>query len=106
VGATLSEALTTENKSSKVGNGPNTGMQFYEAYLRAVGAINGNEKNVEWWGKDVDERCKDFEGGKLLETFLSKYFCLVYDGEINWRRGNRDGDQHYGRKRHRVRPPL
>ena len=64
-----------------MGVGPNTGMQFYEAYLRAVGAINGNEKNVEWWGKDVDERCKDFEGGKLLETFLSKYFCLVYDGE-------------------------
>ena len=55
-------------------------MQFYENYLRAIGAIHGNH-GVDWWGKSLDSRCKDFEGGKLLETFLSKYFCLVYYGE-------------------------
>ena len=81
VGATLSEAVTTEEKSSKIGAGPNTGMAFFEEWLRSIGAVNGNAANVEWWGASVDERCKDFEGRKLLETFLCKRFCLVYDGE-------------------------
>ena len=29
----------------------------------------------------MDQRCKDFCGRKLLDTFLCKYFCLCYDGE-------------------------
>lgn len=81
VGATLSEAITTENQSSKVGVGPNTGQAFHEEWLRAIGAVNGNAANVEYWGSEVDARCKKFEGGKLLETFLCKRFCMVYDGE-------------------------
>jgi hypothetical protein len=26
-------------------------------------------------------KCNEWEGGDLLQTFLSKYFCIVYDGE-------------------------
>ena len=81
VGAELSEAITTENKSGKVRVPPNTGNAFLESYLRAIGAVNGNAKNVEFWGKDLDQKCKDHNGRKLLDTFLSKYFCLCYDGE-------------------------
>jgi len=81
VGAELSEAITTENKSGKVGTGPNTGQAFLEAYLRAIGAVNGNKAGVEFWGKELDMRCKPHCGGDLLETFLSKHFCLCYDGE-------------------------
>ena len=36
---------------------------------------------MEFWGKELDMRCKDFCGRKLLDTFLCKYFCLCYDGE-------------------------
>ena len=43
--------------------------------------MNGNKDKVEFWGKDLDMRCKDHCGGKLLETYLSKFFCLCYDGE-------------------------
>ncbi len=75
VGATLSEAVTTEEKSSKIGAGPNTGMAFFEEWLRSIGAVNGNAANVEWWGASVDERCKDFEGRKLLDTFLCELLC-------------------------------
>ncbi len=83
VGAELSEAITTENKSTKIAapGSPNTGLAFLEQYLRCIGAVNGNAKNVEFWGKDLDSRCKDHCGGKLLDTFLCKYFCLCYDGE-------------------------
>jgi hypothetical protein len=81
VGAELSEAVTTENKSGKVGVAPNTGQAFLEQYLRAIGAVNGNKDKVEFWGKDLDMRCKDFCGRKLLDTFLCKFFCLCYDGE-------------------------
>ena len=50
--------------------------------LRAIGAVNGHEQEKEFWGKDLDAlRCNDWEGGDLLQTFLSKYFCCVYDGE-------------------------
>ena len=77
----MSESITTENKSGKVGSGPNTGQAFLEQYLRAIGAVNGNKDKVEFWGKDLDMRCKDHCGGKLLDTFLCKYFCLCYDGE-------------------------
>ena len=52
-----------------------------ESYLRAIGAVNGNKAGVEFWGKDLDARCKPHCGGDLLETFLSKHFCLCYDGE-------------------------
>ena len=27
------------------------------------------------------DKCNKWEGGDLLETFLTKYFCCVYDGE-------------------------
>jgi hypothetical protein len=81
VGAELSEAITTENKGKKVGAPPNTGQAFLEQYLRAIGAVNGNRDKVEFWGKDLDMRCRDFCGRKLLDTFLCKYFCLCYDGE-------------------------
>ena len=56
-------------------------MAFLEQYLRAIGAVNGNAKNVEFWGKDLDMRCKDHAGRKLLDTFLCKYFTLCYDAE-------------------------
>ena len=36
----------------------------------------------KFWGRDLDPlHCNDWEGGDLLQTFLSKYFCCVYDGE-------------------------
>ena len=83
VGAELSEAVTTENRSGKVAaeDSPNTGQAFLEQYLRSIGAVNGNREKVEFWGKDLDMRCKDHCGRKLLDTFLCKYFCLCYDGE-------------------------
>jgi len=43
--------------------------------------VNGNKAGVEFWGKELDMRCKPHCGGDLLETFLSKHFCLCYDGE-------------------------
>ena len=44
--------------------------------------MNGHEQETEFWGKDLDPvKCNSFEGGDLLETFLNKYFCCVYDGE-------------------------
>jgi hypothetical protein len=81
VGAELSEAITTEDKTQVVGPAPNTGMAWLEAYLRAIGAVNGNQAGVEFWGKDLEYMAKDFCGRKLLDTFLCKYFCLCYDGE-------------------------
>ena len=43
--------------------------------------MNGNKAGVEFWGKELDMRCKPHCGGDLLETFLCKHFCLCYDGE-------------------------
>ena len=58
------------------------GMKYLEAYLRAIGAVNGSESDVEFWGKDLEPlKCNDWEGGDLLQTFPSKYFVAVYDGE-------------------------
>ena len=60
----------------------NTGMAYLEAYLRAIGAVNGQEQSTEFWGKNVyPDLCNEWEGGDLLQTFLSKYFVCVYDGE-------------------------
>ena len=61
---------------------PNSGMAFLEAYLKSIGAVNGHEQDVEYWGRKLDpEKCAVHEGGELLQTFLSKYFVAVYDGE-------------------------
>jgi len=82
VGTEVSEAVTLENSSGSLVDSVNTGMEFLEAYLRAIGAVNGHEQEKEFWGKDLDPvKCNSFEGGDLLETFLNKYFCCVYDGE-------------------------
>ena len=60
----------------------NTGMAYLEAYLRAIGAVNGHEQATEFWGRNLSPNlCNEWEGGELLQTFLSKYFCCVYDGE-------------------------
>jgi len=86
VGTEVSEAVSLE-PSAQVGLNPvaanrATGMPFLEAYLRAIGAVNGQEQTKEFWGKDLDPlKCNNWEGGDLLETFLSKYFVCVYDGE-------------------------
>ena len=88
VGTEVSEAITLEDTTrglcSFAGDNtenPNNGMAFLEAYLRSIGAVNGHEQEVEFWGRDLDLRCNSWCGGDLLETFLSKYFVAVYDGE-------------------------
>ena len=44
--------------------------------------MNGQEQETEFWGKDLEpNKCNRWEGGDLLQTFLAKYFCCVYDGE-------------------------
>jgi hypothetical protein len=63
------------------GANPNTGMPFLEAYLKSIGAVNGHEQDVEYWGRKLDYNCNKWEGGDLLQTFLTKYFVAVYDGE-------------------------
>ena len=84
VGTEVSEAVTLEDPGQTLVaalNNPNTGQAFLEAYLRAIGAVNGKASDVEFWGKNLDPRCNLFEGGDLLQTFLSKYFVACYDGE-------------------------
>ena len=90
VGTEVSEAVTLEKPSGNLvpkvlpgagGGNVNTGLGFLEAYLRAIGAVNGHEQDTEFWGRDIDTRCNEWEGGDLLQTFLAKYFCCVYDGE-------------------------
>ena len=96
VGTEVSEMVSLSNRSKGLGNyvigfggnpdvalgdNPNTGMPFLEAYLKSIGAVNGHEQDVEYWGRSLDARCADHEGGELLQTFLSKYFVAVYDGE-------------------------
>lgn len=87
VGTEVSEAVTLENSSGNLVPGTqananvNNGMKFLEAYLRAIGAVNGQEQDTEFWGRFLDQNCNVFEGGDLLQTFLSKYFVAVYDGE-------------------------
>ena len=58
----------------------NTGMAFLEAWLRAIGAVNGNETKVDYWGSKLDERMRKHVGGDLLETFLCKYFVMCFSG--------------------------
>lgn len=83
VGTEVSEAVTLEDSTKDLtGNSVNTGLAYLEAYLRAIGAVNGHEQDTEFWGRDLDPiKCNAWEGGDLLQTFLSKYFCCVYDGE-------------------------
>ena len=85
VGTEVSEAVTLEKSSGNLVPGAdniNTGMAFLEKYLRSIGAVNGHEQETEFWGRELDPlRCNDHEGGNLLQTFLSKYFVAVYDGE-------------------------
>jgi len=90
VGTEVSEPVSLENTSKSLqgvytgvpGDNPNSGMAFFEAYLKSIGAVNGHEQDVEYWGRDLDPlKCKPHEGGDLLQTFLHKYFCCVYDGE-------------------------
>ena len=85
VGTEVSEAVSlTESNGNLVPSSANinTGLPYLEAYLRAIGAVNGKEQDVEFWGRKPDPmRCNDWEGGDLLQTFLSKYFVAVYDGE-------------------------
>jgi len=95
VGTEVSEPIALQDQSKGLnvfsravgdvaasGANPNTGMEFLEAYLKSIGAVNGHEQDVEYWGRKLDPlRCKPHEGGELLQTFLSKYFVAVYDGE-------------------------
>ena len=91
VGTEVSEPVTLEDTSiglegiydrtNLIAN-VNSGMAFFEAYLKSIGAVNGHEQDKEYWGRDLDPlKCRDHEGGDLLQTFLHKYFCAVYDGE-------------------------
>ena len=70
-----------DRRNGNGGQNPNTGMAFLEAYLKSIGAVNGHEQDIEYWGRDNNPLCNDWEGGDLLQTFLSKYFVAVYDGE-------------------------
>ena len=79
VGTEVSEAVTLESDGG-IG-GLNNGMSYLEAYLRAIGAVNGHEQETEFWGRELDKDCNLWEGGDLLKTFLAKYFVCVYDGE-------------------------
>ena len=96
VGTEVSEPVSLENTSKSLAgvfaqqgvnadraplDNPNTGMAYLEAYLKSIGAVNGHEQDVEYWGRELDSRCKLHEGGDLLATFLHRYFCCVYDGE-------------------------
>ena len=57
-------------------------MAYLEAYLKSIGAINGSTDTTQYWGKDLEKyKCNEWEGGDLLQTFLSKYFVCCYDGE-------------------------
>ena len=92
VGTEVSEPVTLEDTSKGLSvytrdnalmeANPNSGMAFLEAYLKSIGAVNGHEQDVEYWGRNLDpNKCKDHEGGDLLQTFLHRYFVAVYDGE-------------------------
>ena len=85
VGTEVSEVVGLEDSTGDLvpdAANINTGMAYLEAYLRAIGAVNGHEQEKEFWGRDLDPlHCNDWEGGDLLQTFLSKYFVAVYDGE-------------------------
>lgn len=82
VGTEVSEPVTLNKSSGDFGDPENTGLGFLEAYLRSIGAVNGHEKDIEYWGSDIHPlKCNEFEGGDLLKTFLSKYFVCCYDGE-------------------------
>ena len=90
VGTEVNEPVTLEKASGDLdvystdtpAANPNSGMAFLEAYLKSIGAVNGHEQDVEYWGRKLDpEKCAVHEGGELLQTFLSKYFVAVYDGE-------------------------
>ena len=73
--------MTCEDQGKKIGVAPNTGYQYLEAYLRSIGAIDDNLNKQEFWGKELCEMCKAHCGQDLLETFLCKYFCCVYNAE-------------------------
>jgi hypothetical protein len=92
VGTEVSEPVSLEDTGKTLddagfrdtgrgGNCPNTGMSFLEAYLKSIGAVNGHEQDVEYWGRKLDYNANPWEGGDLLQTFLSKYFVAVYNGE-------------------------
>ena len=92
VGTEVSEPVTLEDTSKSLenieergggegGSNPNSGMAFLEEYLKSIGAVNGHEQDVEFWGRQLDSRCNPWEGGDLLKTFLAKYFVAVYNGE-------------------------
>ena len=60
----------------------NSGMGYLEAYLKAIGAVNGQMDKTDFWGQEMNKYlCSDYSGGDLLQTFLSKYFTVCYDGE-------------------------
>ena len=82
MGTELAAAITTADRVGKVGDDDsgNTGMAFLEAWLRAIGAVNGNEAKVDYWGSTLDPRMPKHVGGDLLETFLCKYFVMCYSG--------------------------
>ena len=73
--------MTCEDQGKRIGEDPNTGYQYLEAYLRSIGAIDDNLNKQEFWGKDLCEMCKPHCGQDLLETFLCKHFCCVYNAE-------------------------
>ena len=85
VGTEVSEAVTLEKSSGDLNptaDNTNTGLAYLQAYLKAIGAVNGEMQKTEFWGSDIQKyKCNDWEGGDLLQTFLSKYFCCVYNGE-------------------------
>lgn len=85
VGTEVSEAVGLTDSTGDLipsNTNVNNGLPYLEAYLRAIGAVNGHEQDTEFWGRKLNPMiCNDWEGGDLLQTFLSKYFVAVYDGE-------------------------
>ena len=73
--------MTCEDPGKQIGAAPNTGYQYLEAYLRSIGAVDDNLNTQEFWGKELCEMCKPHCGRDLLETFLCKHFCCVYNAE-------------------------
>jgi len=88
VGTEVSEPIALNDASGDLdpagADQVNNGMGYLEAYLKAIGAVNGDLATKEFWGAQCGSdkyKCNEWEGGDLLQTFLSKYFTIVYDGE-------------------------
>jgi len=95
VGTEVSEPISLEDTSKGLSvytrvagdmkANPNSGMAFLEAYLKSIGAVNGHEQDVEYWGRSLDpEKCKPHEGGDLLQTFLHNISVVCMMARSSW----------------------